>query len=232
VFGVHDGAFAEYVCARANRDVAPKPANVDFAEAAALPVAALTALQGLRDKGHLEPGQRVLVNGASGGVGTCTVQIAKALGAEVTGVCSTRHVELVRSLGANHVVDYTREDFTRADARYDLLVDVAGSRPWSAYARVLERRAILVMVGGPKTNRLLGPLSQLVKLRLGSLGSRRRMVFFVTKPNRADLDTIRELVEAGKLTPVIERRYTLDETAEALRAMGAGHLRGKLVITA
>jgi NADPH:quinone reductase-like Zn-dependent oxidoreductase len=163
VFGGRSGAFAEYVCAR--EAVVAKPANVTFEQAAGVGVAGLTALQGLRDKGQIQPGQRVLINGASGGVGTFAVQIAKAFGAEVTGVCSTRNVELVRSLGADQVIDYTQEDFTRSDRRYDLMLDVAGSRSWSECKRVLERQATLVIVGGPKTNRLHGPLSHLVDRR-------------------------------------------------------------------
>ena len=228
VFG-RSGAFAEYVCV--GEAVAPKPANLTFEEAAAVPVAAITALQGLRDKGQLQPGQNVLINGASGGVGTFAVQIAKALGAEVTGVCSTGNVELVRSFGADHVIDYTREDFTRSDRRYDLLLDVAGSRSWRACTRVLNPRATLVIVGAPKGNRLIGPLSHMVELRLAALFSSRKAVFFIAKLNRADLDVLRELLEAGKVTPVIDRRYELSETSDAFRYLGDGHAQGKIVVT-
>ncbi len=198
VFGGRSGAWAEYVCAREDRAIVPKPANVTFEEAAAVGVAALTALQGLRDKGKLEPGQKVLINGASGGVGTYAVQIAKALGGEVTAVCSTGNVEIARSLGADHVVDYTREDFTRSDRRYDLMLDVAGSRPWSACKRVLNRNATVVLVGGTKKNRLLGPLGHVVKFRLASLGSGRRIAFFIAKFNKADMLVLRELLESWK----------------------------------
>jgi NADPH:quinone reductase-like Zn-dependent oxidoreductase len=229
VFGGRSGALAEYVCAR--DAVVRKPANVTLEQAAAVPVAAITALQGLRDKGGLRPGQSVLVNGASGGVGTFAVQIAKALGAEVTGVCSTGNVELVRSLGADHVVDYTKEDFTRSGLRYDLLLDVAGSRSWSACKRVLEPRATLVVVGAPKGGRLLGPLSHVTGLRLASLGSSRKVVFFIARLNRTDLSVLRELMEAGKVTPFVERTYALSETAEAFRYLGEGHARGKVVVT-
>jgi NADPH:quinone reductase-like Zn-dependent oxidoreductase len=229
VFGGRNGALAEYVCVR--DAVVPKPANLSFEEAAAVPVAAITALQGLRDKGKLEPGQKVLVNGASGGVGTFAVQIAKALGAEVTAVCSTRNVELVRSLGADHVVDYTRDDFTRSDRRYDLLLDVAGSRPWRECKRVLAPRARLVVVGGPKANRLLGPLSHAIKVRLASLGSRRKVSFFIAKLTRTDMEAVRGLLEAGDVTPVVERCYTLSEVADAFRYLGAGHAQGKIVVT-
>jgi NADPH:quinone reductase-like Zn-dependent oxidoreductase len=229
VFGGRRGAFAEYVCA--GDGVAPKPANLTFEEAAALPVAALTALQGLRDKGQLQAGQKVLINGASGGVGTFAVQIARALGAEVTAVCSTRNVDLVRSLGAEHVIDYTREDFTRSGRRYDLLFDNAGSRSWLACRRVLTPEATVVLVGGPMTSRLLGPLGHLAGMRVGSMGSSRKAVFFMAKFNGPDMAVLRELVEAGKVKPVIDRRYELSEIADALRYMGEGHVQGKIVIT-
>jgi NADPH:quinone reductase-like Zn-dependent oxidoreductase len=229
VFGGRSGAFAEYVCVR--NAVVPKPANLTLEQAAAVPVAALTALQGLRDKGQVQPGQKVLINGASGGVGTFAVQIAKALGAEVTGVCSTRNVDLVRSLGADHVIDYTREDFTRSDQRYDLLFDVAGSRSWSECRRVLNPQAILVIVGAPKGTRLFGPLSHIVKVRLAALRSSQKVVFFIAKFNEPDLVVLRDLLEAGKVTPVVDRRYEFSETADALRYLGEGHARGKIVIT-
>lgn len=230
VFG-RSGAFAEYVCVRADGALALKPANLTFEQAAAVPVAALTALQGLRDKGQLQPGQKVLINGASGGVGTFAVQIAKALGAEVTGVCSTRNVDLARSLGADHVIDYTHEDFTRSDRRYDLMLDVAGSRSWSACRRVLNPQATLVIVGAPKGNRLLGPLGHIVRVRLAALRSSQKVVFFVAKIDKADMVVLRELLEAGKVTPVIDRRYELSEIADALRYLGEGHAQGKVVLT-
>ena len=229
VFG-RSGAFAEYVCVRADGALALKPANLTFEQAAAVPVAALTALQGLRDKGQLQPGQKVLINGASGGVGTFAVQIAKALGAEVTGVCSTRNVDLARSLGADHVIDYTHEDFTRSDRRYDLMLDIAGSRSWSACRRVLNPQATLVIVGAPKGNPLLGPLGHIVKVRLAAVRSSRKVVFFVAKLNQADMVVLRELLEAGKVTPVIDRRYELSEIADALRYLGEGHAQGKIVL--
>src|SRR5215213_2422808 len=234
--GRSSGAFAEYVCVRVAAPlsrrfqsfiVAPKPANLTFEQAAAVPVAALTALQGLRDKGQIQLGQQVLINGASGGVGTFAVQIAKALGAEVTAVCSTRNVELVRSLGADHVIDYTREDFTRSNQRYDLMLDVAGTRSWSECKRVLTPEAILVVAGAKRGNgRLLGPLSHVAKVRLASVPSSQRVVFFITKLTKPDLAVMRELLEAGKVTPVIDRRYELSEIADALRYLGEGHARG------
>jgi NADPH:quinone reductase-like Zn-dependent oxidoreductase len=230
VFG-RSGAFAEYMCLSEDAAVVPKPANLTFEQAAAVPVAAITALQGLRDKGQLEAGQKVLINGASGGVGTFAVQIAKELGAEVTGVCSTRNVDLVRSLGADHVVDYKRDDFTLTGERYDLMLDAAGSRSWSECKRVLADRATLVLVGAPKGNRLLGPLSHIVKVRLASLRSSQKAVFFAANINTADLLVLHDLLAAGKVTPVIDRQYELTEISEALDYLGAGHAQGKVVIT-
>jgi NADPH:quinone reductase-like Zn-dependent oxidoreductase len=221
------GSFAEYV--GVPTDVARKPVGLTFEEAAAVPVAALTALQGLHDHGQLQPGQKVLVNGASGGVGTFAVQIAKALGAEVTGVCSTRNVEQARSLGADHVIDYTGEDFTRTGRRYDLILDIAGSKSWSQCRRVLNPNAILVIVGA-KGSRLMGPLGHIAKVRLGALRGSQRAVFFVANFNGPDLAVLSELLETGKVKPVVEKRYDLVEVADALRYMGEGHARGKIVI--
>jgi NADPH:quinone reductase-like Zn-dependent oxidoreductase len=230
VFGGRSGAFAEYVCARAV-SVALKPARLSFEEAAAVPVAGLTALQGLRDKGRIQPGHRVLINGASGGVGTFAVQIAKALGGEVAAVCSTRNVDLVRSLGADRVVDYTREDFTRGGERYDLMFDNAGSRSWRECKRVLDPHATVVLVGGKMGNRLLGPLGHVIGTRLASSLGSRKAVFFVAKFNKPDMETLRELLENGKVTPVIDRQYALSEAAEAFRYIGEGHARAKVVVT-
>ena len=230
VFGGRIGAFAEYVCARA-RSVALKPAHLTFEEAAAVPVAALTALQGLRDRGQIQPGQKVLINGASGGVGTFAVQIAKALGAEVTAVCSTRNVDLARSLGADHVVDYTRDDFTRSDARYDLLFDNAGSRSWRECKRVLKPHATVVLVGGQMGSRVFGPMGHVIRMRVASMFSGRKAGFFVAKFNKDDMETLRELLEDGKVRPVVDRRYELSEVAEAFRYLGEGHTQGKVVIS-
>jgi NADPH:quinone reductase-like Zn-dependent oxidoreductase len=218
------------VCARAGC-VALKPSHLTFEEAAAVPVAGLTALQGLRDRGKLEPGQRVLINGASGGVGTFAVQIAKALGAEVTAVCSTRNIDLVRSIGADHVVDYTREDFTRGGRRFDLMFDNAGSKSWTACKRVLEPQATVVLVGGQMGNRVLGPLGHVVRMRMAAALGSRKAVFFIAKFNSADLETLRELLESGRIKPVIDRRYALSEIAAAFRYMGEGHAQGKVVVT-
>jgi NADPH:quinone reductase-like Zn-dependent oxidoreductase len=230
VFGAKNGALAEYVCVR--NAIALKPSNLTFEQAAAVPVAAITALQGLRDHGRLQPGQRVLINGASGGVGTFAVQIAKALGAaHVTAVCSTQNVETARSLGADAVVDYTADDFTRSDERYDLLLDVNGTRSFSEYRRVLEPEGRLVIVGAPKGNRVIGPLAHVIKVKLGSLGRSQKVGFFVAKLTREDLLVLSELLASGKVTPVIDRSYPLSEIADAMRYLGEGHARGKIVVT-
>jgi NADPH:quinone reductase-like Zn-dependent oxidoreductase len=231
VFGGRTGAFADYV---AVRDVVVlKPPNLSFEEAAAVPVAAVTALQGLRDKGRVQAGQKVLVNGASGGVGTFAVQLAKAFGAEVTGVCSTSKVELAQALGADRVFDYTREDFTRSGERYDLMIDIAGSRSWRDCTRVLRDDARVVVVGGPKGGGSLGSLGGMAAQRLRSLlGSRTIVTPFLAKLNRADLAELRDLLEAGKVKPVIDRRYALSEVPEALRYLAEGHASGKVVVTA
>ena len=228
VFGARNGAFAEYVCVR--EAVVPKPASLTFEQAAAVPVAAITALQGLRDHGQIRAGHNVLINGASGGVGTFAVQIAKSFGAEVTGVCSTRNVDAARSIGADRVIDYTQEDFTRSGERYDLMLDVVGNRSWSECRRVLNPHATLVMVGGPKTNPLIGPLGHVVKVRLASLRSNQKVVFFLAKTNKADLAVLRDLLEAGKVTPVIDERYELNQVSDALRHLWDGHSQGKNVI--
>ena len=221
------GGFAEYVCAGENALVL-KPANISFEEAAAVPLAAVTALQGIRHKGEIQPGQKVLINGASGGVGTFAVQIAKSFGAEVTGVCSTRNLDMVRSIGADQVIDYTREDFTKNGQRYDLILAVNGYHPISAYKGALSSKGSYVCVGGSMAQvfqaMLLGPLISMTGSKTtGSMG--------VAKPNPKDLGFIKELLEAGKVMPVIDRRYPLSEVAEAMRYLEEGHARGKVVIT-
>jgi NADPH:quinone reductase-like Zn-dependent oxidoreductase len=230
VFGARSGALADYVAARMTA-VALKPAHVTFEEAASVATSAITALQGLRDKGRLEAGQKVLINGASGGVGTFAVQIAKALGAEVTAVCSTRNVDLARSLGADHVVDYTRDDFTRSGERYDLMFDNAGSRSWRESKRVLKPHARVVLVGGQMGGAVLGPLGHVAKSKLAALFGSRKAVWFVAKFNSADMQVLRELLETGKVTPVVDRRYPLSEVADAFRYLGEGHAQGKVVIS-
>jgi len=229
VYGCQSGAFAEYVVA--HKAVARKPRNLSFEEAAAVPLAGLTALQGLRDHGAVKPGQRVLVNGASGGVGTFAVQIAKALGAEVHAVCSARNVEQARELGADRVFDYTREDFARSGVRYDVLFDNAGNRSWLSMRRVLAPNGVVVLVGGPRRKRFLGPLGHVFRIMLAAKLERRTARFFVAKPNGDDLAVLGELVEAKRLRPVVEQRYELGQIAEAMREMTAGHLRAKIVVT-
>jgi NADPH:quinone reductase-like Zn-dependent oxidoreductase len=230
VFGAASGAFAEYVCVREDGRSILKPANLTFEEAAAVPVAAITALQALRDNGHVHSGQKVLVNGASGGVGTFAVQIAKSYGAEVTGVCSTGNVATVEWIGADHVIDYTREDFTKGDQRYDLMIDIAGSRSWSDCKRVLAADATLVIVGGPHTNRWIGPLSHIVKTKLASVRASQKVVFVRASINEGDLVILRGLLEAGSIKPIIDRRYELRDVPTALSYLGEGHAHGKIVI--
>ena len=228
VYGTKNGAFAEYVAV--GPKVGLKPANLSFEEAAAAPVAGITALQGLRDHGRLQRGERVLVNGASGGVGSFAVQIAKALGGEVTAVCSTKHVDLIGSLGADEVVDYTHADFTRSGRRYDLVLDVAGSKPWRRLRRLVAPGGRVVVIGGPK-GKLLGPLPHTAAVKLGGLRSRVRTAFFVAGVDRESLADLRELIEAGQVRPVVERRFELAELPVALRLMGEGHVGGKLVVS-
>jgi NADPH:quinone reductase-like Zn-dependent oxidoreductase len=232
VFGVvAAGGFAEYACATENQ-VALKPANLSFEEAASVPVAALTALQGLRDKGQIQPGQKVLIHGASGGVGTFALQIAKAFGAEVTAVCSTRNVDMVRSMGADQVIDYTQEDVTRTGQRYDLILAVNGYHPIFAYRRALSPTGRYVLVGGSKAHLYQALLQTLLLGPVISRTGRQKMGFMgIAKMNQKDLVCVKELLEAGKVVPVIEKRYPLRETAEALRYLEEGHARGKVVIT-
>ncbi len=219
------GGFAEYVCARENALVM-KPANITFEQAAAVPLAGVTALQGLRDYGQIRPGQKVLINGASGGVGTFAVQIARSFGAEVTAVCSTRNVDMAHSLGADHVIDYTREDFTRSGQCYDLILAANGYHPISDYKRALSPDGIYVMAGGSMPQMfqamLLGPWI--------SRNSEQKMVHFLAKPNKKDLTFIKELLETGKVKPVIDGCYPLSEVAGAFRYMEEEHARGKVVI--
>jgi NADPH:quinone reductase-like Zn-dependent oxidoreductase len=226
VFGMHRGAFAEYASVPADKLVA-KPPTVTFEQAAATPVAGLTALQGLRDKGRIRPGQRVLVNGASGAVGTFAVQVARSFDTSVTAVCSTANVATARRLGAERVIDYTAEDFTADGTRYDLVFDAVGNRRFADRRRVLRPDGTLVFVGGPKTNRVSGPLVGQVVMRMRD----RRMVLFLATPVRADLETLAGLLAAGTLVPEIERVYPLAEVPAALEYLGTGHARGKLVVS-
>jgi len=226
VFGACRGAFAEYVCAKED-NLALKPDNNSFENAAALPIAALTALQGLRDKGRIQRGQKVLVDGASGGVGTFAIQIAKSFGAEVTAVCSTRNMDRARSIGADHIIDYTREDFTKSGQRYDLILAANAHRSIFDYRRALSQNGTYVMAGGGGVQALqtllLGPLLS----RIGSKKAR----FFIAKIDQKDLVFLKDLLEAGKVVPVIDRRYPLSAAAEALRYLAEGHAQGKIVLT-
>ena len=232
VFGTSGASWAEYAPAREERLVW-MPANVSFEEAAAVPIAAITALQGLRDHGTLEPGQKVLINGASGGVGTYAVQLAKVLGADVTAVCSTRNVEQTRSLGADRVIDYTQEDFTRLDERHDLMLDIAGSRPFRQFRRVLTPNAKIVVVGANfPSNRGIGPLSHVIGTRVACVGKSQTVKFFVAKITKEDLGYLAEQLATGKIRSVIDRSFELAQAADALEYLGTGHARGKVVLKA
>jgi NADPH:quinone reductase-like Zn-dependent oxidoreductase len=230
VFGIGEGSFAEYVAARADK-LAPKPANLSFEQAAAVPISGLTALQALRDTGGVQSGQKVLIIGAAGGVGSFAVQLAKALGAKVTGVCSTTKLDLVRSIGAEEVIDYTREDFADGGRHWDLIVDTAGRRSLSQLRRALTRRGTLVIVGGEGGGRWLGGFDrQILRAPILSALVRQRLRPLVSKERSEDLLVLKELIEAGKVTPVIDRTYPLAEIPEAVRYLEEGHARGKIVI--
>ena len=231
VFGGAHGALSEYVVARAQGGIVLKPPNMSFEEAAALPIAAITALQGLRDQGHVGPGQKVLINGASGGVGTYAVQIAKALGADVTGVCSTRNVEMVRSLGADHVIDYTAEDFTESHERYDVILDNIGNHGFFALKDVVNPKGIIVVVGGERGSPFLGPIKRVIWSKVVSPFIKQKLPFFIARVTKADLEFLAGLARDGKLRTVIDKRYPLEQTSAALEYLGGGHVRGKVVVT-
>jgi NADPH:quinone reductase-like Zn-dependent oxidoreductase len=234
VFGGKTGAFAEYICVLADRGVALKPRNVTFEQAASVPVAAITALQGLREKGHIQSGQKILVNGASGGVGTFAVQIAKAFGAEVTGVCSTRNLDLVRSIGADHVIDYTKEDFTKGNERYDLIFDLVCNHSFADRRRLLTSNGICVMagIGGAGWHdgilgKLAGELYAIARSRFIT----QKFVTYIASFNQKDMMTLADLIQSGKLKPVIDRSYQLSQVSKALWYLQHGHARGKVVLT-
>ncbi len=229
VFGGGNGAFAEYVTVGEDGALAMKPSNVSFAQAASAPIAAITALQALRDTGKLEPGQKVLINGASGGVGTFAVQIAKSFGAEVTGVCSTRNVKMVRSIGADHVFDYTKEDYTESGKRYDLIIDMVGNHSLSANRRALKPDGTFVIVGGGKGN-WLGPMMSPIKALMLSPFVEQELVMILAELRQDDLAILGDLMQAGKVTPVIDRHYRLSEVPIAIRYSEEGHARGKIII--
>ncbi|HEU5236047.1 MAG TPA: NAD(P)-dependent alcohol dehydrogenase, partial [Pyrinomonadaceae bacterium] len=234
VFGAKNGAVADYICVNADRGVVTKPSNITFEQAGSVAIAALTALQGLRDKGHIQAGQKVLINGASGGVGTFAIQIAKAFGAEVTGVCSTRNVDLVKSIGADHVIDYTREDFTTSPERYDLMFDLVGNHSFSERRRVLTPNGVCVLggIGGAGLHpESWGRIAGNFKAAFLSTFTSQKFVTYIAKLTKDDLTVLRDLMQTGKVTPAIDRTYQLSETAEAVRYLEEGHARGKVVIT-
>jgi NADPH:quinone reductase-like Zn-dependent oxidoreductase len=230
VYGTCDGSFAEYVCAKAER-LAPKPANLSFEQAAAVPVSGMTALHGLRDAGKLQPEQKVLIIGAAGGVGTYAVQLAKAFGGVVTGVCSTSKAELVRAIGADEVIDYTLEDFTEGTRRFDLILDTAGRRPLSHLRRALAPQGTLVIVGGEGGDRWLGGFQRQIFAPVRALFTEQKLMGLISKERQQDLLTLKGLIEAGKLKPVIDRTFPLSEACEAIRYLEQGHARGKVVLT-
>jgi NADPH:quinone reductase-like Zn-dependent oxidoreductase len=234
VFGAKNGAIADYICVKADRAIVMKPNNITFEQAGSVAVAGLTALQGLRDKGRIQAGQKVLINGASGGVGTFAVQIAKAFGAEVTGVCSTHNVDLVKSIGADHVIDYTREDFIKTDQRYDMIYDLVGNHSFSERREILTPNGICVLagVGGAGLHpgmwgRVLGNFATVFKSKFTS----QKFVFYIAKLTNDDLNVLRDLMQSGKVAPVIDRTYKISETQDAVRYLEEGHARGKVVIT-
>ncbi|PYJ20392.1 MAG: alcohol dehydrogenase [Verrucomicrobia bacterium] len=233
VFGGRGGAFAEYLCPRANRAVALKPANLTFEQAASVNIAGITALQALRDKGNVQAGQKILINGASGGVGTFAVQIAKSFGADVTGVCSTRNVDLVRSLGADHVIDYTKEDFAKGEQRYDVILDNVPNHSLSECRRILNPKGKYIMIGGggPNDSRWVGPFGRVIHALLVSPFISQKMGMMMADANQKDLTILGDLMQSGKVTPVIDRTYKLSEVPAAIAYLEQGHARGKVVIT-
>jgi NADPH:quinone reductase-like Zn-dependent oxidoreductase len=233
VFGGRGGAFAEYVCRRADGAVAVKPASITFEQAASVNIAGITALQALRDKGNVQAGQKVLINGASGGVGTFAVQIAKSFGAEVTGVCSTRNVDLVRSLGADHVIDYTKEDFANGTERYDVILDNVPNHSLSECRHVLNPKGKYVMIGGggPNDSRWVGPFGRVIHALLVSPFSSQKMGMMMADSNQKDLTVLADMMQSGKMKPVIDRTYKLSEVPAAIAYLEEGHARGKVIIT-
>jgi len=233
VFGARNGAVADYICVKADRAIVMKPSNISFEQAGSVGIAGVTALQGLRDKGHIQAGQKVLINGASGGVGTFAVQIAKAFGAEVTAVCSTRNVDLVKSIGADHVTDYTKEDFTKTDQRYDMIYDLVGNHGFSERRKILKPNGICVLagIGGagahPET---MGRIAGNFWNAFRSNFSKEKFVFYIAKLTKGDFGVLRDLMQSGKVSPVIDRTYKLEQTADAVRYMEEGHARGKVVV--
>jgi NADPH:quinone reductase-like Zn-dependent oxidoreductase len=230
VFGIAKGSYAEYAPALEDK-LAPKPANLTLEQAAVVAISGLTALQGLRDHGRVESGQKVLIIGASGGVGTYAVQLAKAFGAEVTGVCSTTKVDMVRSLGADHVIDYTHDDFAEAQQRYDVILDIGGNSPLSHLRRALTPTGTLLVAGGETDGRWLGGSDRQIRAVLLSPFVGQKLGTFVSRENHEDMIVLKQLIEAGKVTPIVDRTYPLSDVPEAIRYLREGHARGKVVIT-
>lgn len=230
VFGIAKGSYAEYAAAREDK-LAHKPVSLSFEQAAVVPVSALTAIQGLRDAGRIEAGQKVLIVGASGGVGTYAVQLAKSFGAEVTGVCSTAKVDLVRSIGADHVIDYTKDDFANGPQRYDLILDIGGNSPLSRLRRALTPRGTLVIAGGEEGGKWIGGIDRQVRALALSPFVRQRLTMFISKEHYADIERLAQLIEAGELTPIIDKTYPLHQAPDAMRHLEGGHARGKVAIT-
>ena len=233
VFGAKNGAVAQYICVKADRAIVTKPSNITFEQAGSVGVAGITALQGLRDKGRIQAGQKVLINGASGGVGTFAVQIAKAFGADVTGVCSTRNVDLVKSIGADRVIDYTKEDFTKTDQQYDMIYDLVGNHGFSERRKILKPGGICVLagIGGAGEHpEMWGRISGNFWNAFLSNFTREKFVFYIAKLSKGDFNVLRDLMEAGKVSPVIDRTYKIEQTREAVRYMEEGHARGKVVV--
>ncbi|HET7479503.1 MAG TPA: NAD(P)-dependent alcohol dehydrogenase [Rubrobacteraceae bacterium] len=230
VFGIGEGSYAEYARAL-EKKLAPKPANLTFEQAAVVAISGLTALQAVRDHGKARPGQKVLIIGASGGVGTYAVQIARVFGARVTGVCSTAKVEMVRSIGADHVIDYTKEDFAEGGQRYDLILDIGGNSPLARLRRALTPKGTLVIVGGESDGRWLGGTDRQLRAMMLSPFVSQKLLAFINKENHEDMLVLKELIEAGKVTPVLDRTYPLAEAPDAIRYLTEGHVRGKVVIT-
>ena len=233
VFGAKNGAVAQYICVKADRAIVTKPSNITFEQAGSVGVAGITALQGLRDKGRIQAGQKVLINGASGGVGTFAVQIAKAFGADVTGVCSTRNVDLVKSIGADRVIDYTKEDFTKTDQQYDMIYDLVGNHGFSERRKILKPGGICVLagIGGAGEHpEMWGRISGNFWNAFLSNFTREKFVFYIAKLSKDDFNVLRELMEAGKVSPVIDRTYKIEQTLDAVRYMEEGHSRGKVVV--
>jgi NADPH:quinone reductase-like Zn-dependent oxidoreductase len=233
VLGANNGAVAEYICVKAERAIVAKPANITFEQAGSVGVAGITALQGLRDRGHIQAGQKVLINGASGGVGTFAVQIAKAFGAEVTGVCSTHNVDLVKSIGADHVIDYTKEDFSKTDQRYDMLYDLVGNHSFSDRRRILTPNGICVLAGiggAGMHSESMGRIGRNFWNAFLSNFTKQKFPFYIAKLTKADFGVLRDLMQSGKVRPVIDRTYRLEETADGVRYLEEGHARGKVVV--